>query len=189
MPIDDFISRPQFSDFRVPEMPSLSEFVRKHGLMVGVQQFGEALRKWRTDLERVLIERLKAFERAVVQQEATDSPDTTPVMQSDFSGVEAQVTQLVAQVNQALADLQAHIAATVVHGTASNVVGETDEQALEAKTIGQASPRLATFTHALQRNSVPASEMFVIPAGHNMVVAGTFDVYGTMSVDGYFAMV
>ena len=87
------------------------------------------------------------------------------------------------------ADLYAHIAATVVHGTTSNVVGESDVQSLDNKTIGFTNPGYGRFTHVIQSNEIPVADTLYVPFFHNMVNAGTYSIAGTLIVDGVAAFI
>jgi hypothetical protein len=58
-PIEDFVSNRGFENFKVPQMPNLSDLVKDNGFGVGTTQFGARLLQWRTDLERAINERLR----------------------------------------------------------------------------------------------------------------------------------
>lgn len=82
------------------------------------------------------------------------------------------------------ADLYAHIASTIVHGTISDVVGESDTQDLDNKTIGFSNPGYGRFTHVLQSNVIQFGDTLYVPLQHNMVNAGNYSIAGTLTVDG-----
>lgn len=80
--------------------------------------------------------------------------------------------------------LEAHISATSAHGTSGVVVGDTDEQALERKSIGMTDARHGRFMSAINRSEVGPGETWVIPAGFAHVVAGPFVVSGYLRIEG-----
>jgi hypothetical protein len=167
--------------FRVNEFPSLAKFVNTWGLKAGVVKFDIALEEWRRDFERNM-PRPSVTETTTVQEAVVAA---APVS----GGVAVATPSNQEQLDQLSDDFQEHIAADVVHRKDTPVVGESDEQILEAKTIGQLSPRYGRFTHSLQRNTVLIDEILTIPADYNIVVAGPFTVGGELVVDGYFASV
>jgi len=188
--IRDFVVPRGGEDVRVPELPSFSEFIGQRGLMEGMRGLDARLKEWRQILERQLRERIAALSAAEQTVQAT----VNQIVQTQAASQAVSVTPAqLAALENTLSDLQslltAHIAATAAHGTASAIVGVSDEQALNAKIIGQTAPRVGIFSHVMTSNSVNAGENLVIDGGRNMIVAGPFTVNGTMMVNGYFASV
>jgi hypothetical protein len=81
-------------------------------------------------------------------------------------------------------DLLAHVVDPITHGTTSNLVGESDEQPLDSKVIGEYEPRYGRFRALMSASTVDVTEHVVIPISYNMVVGGPFSVYGTLDVVG-----
>jgi hypothetical protein len=99
---------------------------------------------------------------------------------ADTDAIEERLDDL-----EALGDnWSAHISSKVVHGTTSNVVGLSDAQFLDNKTIGKTGPGYGRFTHVIQSNVIPLGDDLVVPVSHNMVNAGVYSVYGTLTVAG-----
>ena len=92
--------------------------------------------------------------------------------------------QRLADLEACCEDFHAHIIAKIVHGTVSNVVGLSDVQFLDNKTIGKSGPGYGRFTHTLQSNLIPLGDALYIPANYNMVNAGVYNIVGSLSVDG-----
>lgn len=84
--------------------------------------------------------------------------------------------------------LASHIAATSAHGTASPIVGETDVQSLENKSVGLANPGYGRFTSLMSKNTIPSGITVSIPADYNSVIAGPFTILGDLFVDGTLAV-
>lgn len=185
-PLDAFISKRGSIDVKLREMPKLGEYFQRNGLKDGVHRYDEAMEEWRKDLQRML-----PTEEAISNSITTIVQNITNITNGGGSGSGSSFdpSAIIADVSALEDALAAHIAANVVHGTASPVVGETDEQSLEKKTIGVNFPRNAVFKHALQISEIPADESYTVTAGFNGVVAGPFDIYGELIVDGAFAVV
>lgn len=183
-PLDDFKSReknPEI-DFRVNAFPKLAQFVNSFGLKAGVQKFDEAMEAWRKDHERnfpipqITKETVEEIvTAAAVGQGSSSTPTVRGPTEADFEAL--------------LADFSAHILADVVHRKDTPVLGESDEQIVEKKTIGQTDPRYGRFTHVIQNNFIRVGESLTIPVSENMIVAGPFEIAGELIVDGYFASV
>lgn len=98
---------------------------------------------------------------------------------------------------QALSDkLEEHIAADVVHGVNTPVVGEDDRQDLEQKQIGQARPRRGKFTileHTISWGQLVLAfpGTTIIPSGSYAIVADGFTVAGSheLKVEGTLVVV
>lgn len=58
-PLDAFASGTTANDFRFSDMPSLSEHMKK-GFKEGAESFDAAMREWKQQAERQVIERLSA---------------------------------------------------------------------------------------------------------------------------------
>lgn len=175
--LEDFVNAsPDANDFRVPELPDVAELVKSNGFNGGLQRFNELLREWRTNLERAIIERLKALTvTTVATPTATVTPSVAPNLQPQVSNLSAGLSE--------------HIADTSAHGTDSNVVGVIDEQVLEKKTIGMSSPRAAKFTQITTQNTIAAGKTVTINAGENMVVGGPLTVNGVLVINGYLRVI
>jgi hypothetical protein len=100
--------------------------------------------------------------------------------------ITAQNAAAIAGMPPAIPGLAAHIAATKAHGTGSSIVGQSDEQSLERKTIGFTDPRAAKFTQIAQSNTIASGMAITIGANENMVMTGPLNVLGTFTVLGYF---
>lgn len=189
-PLDKYVKgRQTLADIRLNEIPKLAGLVSQYGFKQGMDVYDQRMEGWRQATERLLkqlegviaeVERLEDAEAETPTTPTTPSAPAAPAV--DISGITAAIAALTDE-------LAAHIAATIVHGTSSPVVGVTDEQALERKTIGMSEPRDARFRHMLQVNEIEVGESFDVPAGFNMVVAGPFAVNGTLTVFGNFAVV
>lgn len=186
-PIEDFVSSSAFADFKVPELPNLGELIKSEGFTPGLSKFGQLLTAWRTEFERALVERLKQFSAVELSQTAEEDAEVAAAggIPAALEQLSVELNALIQQVNDALT---AHIAATVVHGTTSAVVGINDEQTLESKTIGINQPRYGRFKHLIGGNRVDATETVTIPTESNMVVAGVFEIDGVLNVDGYLTI-
>lgn len=92
---------------------------------------------------------------------------------------------LVAQVAAIVSGLAQHIAATVVHGTASAVVGVTDAQNLERKNIGLTIPGYGRFLGgALGLRTIPVTTTLTVGPSDFLVTAGPLDIEGGLVVAG-----
>ena len=184
-PLDAFVSErvPATSDLRIPPLPKLDDLTRRMGFKEGTKEYDKAMEEWRQGVER-LIRRLQGLIQAeAVPAPAPDVPTPTPPVVPPVTPPNNGAIQAV------LDQLLAHIAATIVHGTESDVSGVTDEETLERKTIGVNFPRDGYFRHMLQANEVSVGEDFTVPTDKNMLVAGPFSIFGTLTVEGNFAVV
>jgi len=101
------------------------------------------------------------------------------------SGLASQVAALVAQLTAVVAGLASHIASTQTHGTISDVVGETDVQNLDNKTIGSAFPGYGRFVlGALGFNQLGPGETLNVTENDFLITAGPVDISGSLIVDG-----
>lgn len=182
-PLDNFSSKRGSVDVKIRAIPKLNDFFSQFGFKDAIARFDQAMEIWRQDLQRIfpsdetITNTVTTIIQTVNSSTGGGGGSSTPAFDP---------SALIAQINALTASLAAHIAQNIVHGTSSPVVGETDEQVLERKTIGEASPRNARFIHALQRSEILAGEVFTVPTGFNMVVAGPFTVNigGSLIVDG-----
>jgi len=178
--LKDFVNAsPDANDFRVPELPDLAALVKSNGFNNGLQRFNELMREWRTNLERSILERLK-----IVSTPALAATPATATLLT--ARITAQNAAAIASMPPAILGLAAHIAATKAHGTASSIVGQSDEQSLDRKTIGLTDPRQAKFTQITTQNTIAFGSTVTIGAGENMVMTGPLNVLGTFTVLGYF---
>lgn len=104
----------------------------------------------------------------------------------DTDAVQALINSSTASINGTLAS---HIAATSAHGVSGLVVGTSDEQTLERKTIGQTNPRNGRFRAVVQKSRVSAGEEVVIGVGDQMLVSGPFTIAGRLAVIGRLVVV
>lgn len=161
------LQRPQRA-LVVPDIPSLHDKIKDVGLLPGLKRIDEENRKFRQDLEQRL---QQAFEAATPA--ATVTATATP-----------------ATTNDGTADaLAKHIAATQVHGTVGNVVGERNEQTIDKKALGTNDPRAARVTTLVSRNSLKAGEVLRIAPDESMIVAEEFIVEGDLTIDGILLVV
>ena len=195
-PLDRYSGKRGSMDVKIRPMPKLSDFFAKFGLKDGIAKFDAAMEDWRQELQRIF-----PNDETLSNAVTTIINNITQVAGSGSGSGSGSVTPpepfdptaLIAQIN-ALADALAdHIGRVIVHGTDSPVVGETDEQALERKTIGFTHPRNAKFQHVIQVNEIVAGEVFTVPDNYNMIVAGPFSVEDggelVVDTDGNFAVV
>ncbi len=160
------------ADFRIPPLPKLSEAVSKGGFKDGLMNHEEAMEEWRKDLERTIVERIQAVPNAPAA-----AATTTATSSSSDKVTPAQLAAVQQQ-------LEAHIDSDVVHGTQSPVVGESDAQNLDAKTIGSNQPEYGNFKAAINSNLVQAPDMLVIGTMSNLVIVGGLQIDGLLTVNG-----
>ena len=135
-------------------------------------------------LTRLIDEQNRA--RATVQSTMATLESVQTALAAQVNALAAVPDAVVAPVDLTplLTALDAHIEATAAHGTVGDIVGTTDEQALEAKTIGFNYPRQGRFRSALNRSDVEITETLRIPSGYTHVVVGPFTVHGQLIVEG-----
>jgi len=183
-PLDSFSGKRGSVDVKIRTMPRLSDYFQRYGSTDWTHRFDAAMENWRQDLQRIFPsdETITNTITTIIQTVNTATggsggSSATPVVPAfDPTALIAQIAAL----SDALAD---HIAQVIVHGTSSPVVGETDEQSLERKTIGESFPRNARFKHALQVNEIESGEVFTVPAGFNLTVTGPFTITGTLIIE------
>ncbi|HEU4343695.1 MAG TPA: hypothetical protein VFU31_19265 [Candidatus Binatia bacterium] len=187
-PLDRFSGKRGSVDVKIRPMPKVADFYRRGGSPDWASQFDAAMETWRQDLQRIF-----PSDQSITES-VTNIIQT--VVQASSGGVSevptepaVDISALTAQVNAIASDLAAHIAANIVHGTMSPVVGEDDEQSLTRKTIGESQHRNGKFKHSIQQSEVDSTDSYTIPTGFNMVVAGPFDIDGELIVDGALAVV
>ena len=180
-PLDQLVTPVRSTtDFKIPSIPDLGAMMREGvRLTEALSQWQAKWENWREQLERQVRQLAQTGTGTTGTQTVTTV--TQPVFQRD-NKLTKQVADLSDLLNQ-------HIAANVVHGTESPVVGQTDEGVLEAKTIGFDQPRNGKFRHVLQYNRIDANETFRIPTNYSMVVAGEFIVNGELIIDGALGVV
>lgn len=105
------------------------------------------------------------------------------------AGQAAQIAALTQEVTTLGNELANHIAAAITHKTLSAIVGVSDQQALNKKTIGNVSPGPGRFQPLIVVASIPSTQSVTINAGESMVIAGEFSVSGSLIIDGSFAVV
>lgn len=180
-PLDAFVNRTSIdaNDVRLAKFPKLQALVKQHGLVAGLAQFDEEVVRLRQNDERVINERIAAIKTQQTATADNGSSAVTVVVNNVPQGPVATPTD----------DLAFHIAQNIVHGTTSPVVGETDEQALEKKTIGLSFPRDGRFAGLMSTNLITSSQTITIKANTNWVTTGPITISGTLVVEGYFANV
>ena len=185
-PLDSFSGKRGSLDVKIRTMPKLSEYFQRYGPTDWVIKFDSAMELWRQDLQRIFPtdETINNSIATIVQ--TVIQAGTPSVSEPSATPPAFDPAPLIAQIDALSDALAAHIAQTIVHGTNSDVVGETDEQVLEKKTIGESAWRNARFLHAIQVNQIENGETYTIPSGFNMVIAGAFSVNvgGMLIVDG-----
>jgi len=167
--LDSFVSRQPLRDIRVPELPSPQALVKDHGLMGGLARFGEALERWRRDLEIML------------RQVAPEEPAPAATVETTVADTSA--------ADSAAASIAAHAALIAAHGATGEVVGTENTQDLERKNLGQTNPGYGRFAPLISRNNVPPDGVWNVPAGWNMIVPSGFTVDGELTVNGMVIVV
>lgn len=102
-----------------------------------------------------------------------------------IAALAAQVATLIAQA----VTFTAHIAAHAAHGTLSPIVGESDVQPLDSKTIGANQPGYGAFTALMCSQDIPAGSLVQVGFQQSMVVAGPLTVEGTLVVTGRLVVI
>ena len=105
------------------------------------------------------------------------------------SDLAAQVQAISAQLAALLANFAQHIAAITAHGVTGVIVGTTDAQSLDNKTIGFTAPGYGRFTTVMGCNTIPLGANITIPAGYYMVVGGSLTIDGTLTIEGVLVVV
>lgn len=171
-------------NLRLEKLPSLSQLMATHGLKEGARRFDEEYERWRQNVERQLRE---LFAKATAS-EPTDLEDvSTPA--TETATTPSSTDALSAAISTVQASLNSHIGQTAAHGTASDVVGETDDQPLDGKQMGQNDPGPGRFTDLMWSNIIEAGESVTLPADCTMLAAGSFTVNGTFTINGEFRII
>jgi hypothetical protein len=97
-----------------------------------------------------------------------------------IAALSAQVATLMAQAQV----FSAHIASDVAHGTTSAIVGESDAQPLDNKTIGGVAPGAGFFSSLMNQQTIPAGQTVTVQSGYSMVIAQPVSIGGTLNVSG-----
>lgn len=184
-PLDAYATKfgPRTDSIRIDRLPKLADLLKDSGkLSTTLAQWDNLMEAWRARLERQLQQPQQPTATVAAPTTTTTTATLSDSDKALLNGTKSDVDALQKALND-------HIASKIVHGTVSNVVGVSDEQALNAKTIGEIADRNARFNHMLQRNSIPLGEDYTIPENFNMVVAGPFTVEGTLTIEGQFASV
>lgn len=120
-PIEDFVSETAFDNFKIPGLPNLGQLVKDHGMTAGLTMFAQHLQQWRTDFERVLVERVRI--PAATTTETAAAEETPTAIAPPDTALSDQVAALAAQIQSLLSQLQAHANATSIHGTGDMATG------------------------------------------------------------------
>lgn len=137
-------------------------------------------------------------DRDSIQTQFTTDETTARTLQTSVDALTAQVQTLSGQISGAgsvTAALQAlvqtvsnqlidHIASSVAHGVASDIVGETDTQSLDGKTIGADQPGYARLNPAVLLNGIPAGTFIEIGPADVLLAPSPFVISGTLKVAG-----
>lgn len=160
------------------------------------------LREWQDEANRRWGNFIEILNQSLVdlQQEAGQEQTDVSGLEESVEALQEQASSLsdqIGQLQELLSDLpegffeslQEHIEATIVHGTESNVVGESDEGILERKRIGEDHPRHARFLSNIVRSSL--SDVLTIPAGYQMVVDGPYEIEegAVLTVEGKLTVI
>lgn len=166
-----------------------------------------SLYDWQTNVDRWWYESRKSLVRDIteiidnINAEKRDSDTFEASINSQIdsintqiAGIDARVTvleggssttdDLSSDIAEVAGDLAAHIADKSTHGVSGDVVGTTDPQSLESKSIGFTSPGYGRFKTCISSNIIYISESVVVPVDYNWVVAGLFTVYGSLTIEG-----
>jgi hypothetical protein len=100
------------------------------------------------------------------------------------ASLQKQIDDLSASLSTLKDVVSKHVAALVVHGTQSDVVGQFDAQQLDRKTIGLAIPGYGRFQPTVGSNLIPFGTFVVIGATDFMIGTGNLIVAGNLRVDG-----
>lgn len=95
-----------------------------------------------------------------------------------------QINQNKAEDSSLLDALNSHMQSKTVHGISGEVVGTTDEQELDSKTIGLNEPSYGRFRALIGASAISATEKITIPTGYHMVVPGDYMIEGEMTIEG-----
>ena len=181
-PLDAFVAQKKPVNLRLPDMPRYAAMAeRGTGLATILGKIDQANAEWKQQVERQLASLGSTSQTTTVTTVAT-APAVPGASTGSTSGLQADLSALADKLNK-------HIASHIVHGTTSEVVGESDEQPLDSKTIGFNAERNAKFRHVLSYSRIDLGEEFVIPVNFNMIVAGEFIVDGLLTIEGAFASV
>lgn len=177
----------------IPPLPKLpAKFVDRFDELTAYQ--AELDRWWSRFGDMLQRDRDSISARFTVDEEQ-DSTETA-LLNATIAALQAQVTALAAQVAAlspggdaadiaaVSAALAAHIASTTTHGTISRIVGQSDAQPLDNKTIGQTGPNYGRFAPPVGLSSILPTQVITVGPQDFMVVAGTFSVAGTIKIEG-----
>lgn len=182
--------------------PELPKFTNADGLKrtPGLAEWSDALKQWAADFEGMLMRERRdstdpsRIDIAQLLDSLSGIPDQVEALQASVTTLAGDITdtsglqELVDNVSAALLVVQqtlnAHLVASIVHGTTSPVVGESDAQSLDRKRIGFALPGYGRFTALMSKSQISSNENVLIPLGYQMLVGNPFTVNGTLRIDG-----
>lgn len=174
----------------LPEIPekTLNRFEELEGYEAAMQRwwsrFGELNQR---DREQIMAQILADREADAAAIAAANARITA--LSELVTALQAQVEALIAEdLEDAITALQdafvQHVGANVAHGTTSPIVGTTDNQQLENKTLGLANPKYGRFAPPMGYGNVPHGTTVTVNSGDFLIVAGTFEIIGQLQVDG-----
>lgn len=179
---------------QIPVPPKLpADFAAKFS---GLDGWQEALDRWWDRFQDLLQRDLDQIGTQFAQDEAsaaTFQASTTAALATINQQLTAMqqlvastsaITALTAQVQALATALAAHIAANVTHQTSTPIVGESDPQALERKTVGFVSAGYGRFWPSVGVQNIANGTTVTINGGEAITIAGPFDVYGQLNIDG-----
>lgn len=183
------------------DFPAIPDDIKRR--FPSAEDWQEGLSDWLIRFKASLVRDLEDLSGSISglsAQLAAGDPDLTAQLTAATAAITALTARVVALESAAApsaspaitgltSSLAAHIAAHAAHGTLSDIVGKTDVQAVESKTIGLVAPGQGRFLSVINASSIPFGKTVVIQAGCNMVVGGTYAVAGTLVVEGTLSFV
>lgn len=149
-------------------------------------RFGELAQRDRETLQSRLLEDERSTQESLSAANAliTTLQEQVATLQTQVAALQAGGGTEAAQIAELQADFDAHIQAKAAHGTTGDIVGTTDTQTLERKTIGQTFPGYGRFAPTVGYRKIDHGRSVTIGPDDFMIVAGSFVVDGTLVVEG-----
>lgn len=160
-----------------------------------LKQYQDGVTAFHSTEKKVLVRLLEELNRAIDESEESASLLSTTVAALDarIASLESIPPPEVPDAPEATTELAesllAHIESSTVHGIEGQVVGTTDAQELDSKTIGTQNPLMGVFMPLVVRQRIPGGLQFTIPSGSCMIAGGSVEVDGQLVVDGELAIV